>query len=307
MRAAEPIPFNRHYPFEYGVVQVVAPGIRRVVARNPSPFTFHGTGTFIVGTGEVAIIDPGPDLDEHVAALLRAVRGERVTHLVVTHTHRDHSPACRAVQAKTGAPTYGYGPHGSGRIDAGVKVEEGGDPDFEPDVRVAHGDLIEGTGWSLECVYTPGHTSNHVCYQFREQRALFTGDHVMGWNTSIISPPDGDLEQYLASLDRLLDRDDLTYWPTHGPSVDDPKPYVRAYRQHRLDRAAQVLDCLAEGMHTIEAMVPSMYRALPTRMHPAASRSVFATLIYLVGRGEVSCEGRLAADARYVLSREGSE
>ena len=293
--------FNRRYPFAYGVAQIVAPGIRRVVARNPSPFTFHGTGTYIVGHDDVAVIDPGPDLEDHVAALLRGLRGKRVTHLVVTHTHRDHSPACRALQRETGAPTYGYGPHGSGRIDAGMEVEEGADLEFEPDVRVADGDLIEGNGWSLECVYTPGHTSNHVCYGYREQQVLFSGDHVMGWNTSIISPPDGDLEQNLASLERLLERDDLAYWPTHGPPIEDPKPFVRAYIQHRLDRAAQVLDCLAEGVHTIEAMVPSMYRDLSPRMYPAAARSVFATLIYLVGRGQVLCQGTLTADARYVL------
>lgn len=293
------IPFNREYPFEYTTVETLRPWLRRVVARNPSPFTFHGTGTFIVGTGNVAIIDPGPDLDEHVSALLDAVSGETVTHLLVTHTHRDHSPACAAVQAATGAPTYAYGPHGAGKVERGVQVEEGGDMAFRPDVEVRHGDVIQGDGFSFECVYTPGHTSNHICYQYREEKALFSGDHVMGWSTTIISPPDGDMGDYMNSLELLLGRDDAAYWPTHGACIEDPKPYVRAYMEHRRDRERQVHECLAAGRHTIAAMVPVMYKDLPERMFPAASRSVFATLIHLVERGEVACEGELSVSSEF--------
>ena len=297
---SRPIPFSREFEFEYARMQPVAPLIRRIVARNPSPFTFHGTGTYVIGEGNVAIVDPGPDVSEHVDALLDALDGETVTHLLVTHTHRDHSPACRAVQAATGAPTYGFGPHGSGRIDAGVQVEEGADMEFAPDVRVAHGDVVRGDGWSVECVHTPGHTSNHVCYQLREHRALFCGDHVMGWSTTIISPPDGDVASYLSSLELLLGRDDACYWPTHGPRIPDPKPLVEALIEHRLERAAEVRACLAAGVERIADMVPIMYSELPRNMYPAAARSVFSTLIYLVERGEVSCEGPLDASARFV-------
>ena len=187
------IPYVRDMTFEYGKADRVSPMIRRVVAGNPSAFTFHGTGTYIVGHGAVAVIDPGPLLDSHVDALVRALGPERVTHIVITHTHRDHSPAARPLKQATGAPTYGFGPHGSGRADGGGEVEEGADRDFVPDVRVRDGDRIEGDGWTLEAVHTPGHTSNHLCYALLEENALFPGDHVMGWSTTVVSPPDGDM------------------------------------------------------------------------------------------------------------------
>lgn len=296
------MPFNRTLDFEYARLQQVAPGLRRMVARNPSPFTWHGTGTYVIGEGNVAVVDPGPDLAEHVDALLAALAGETITHLFVTHTHRDHSPACRPVQAATGAPTYGFGRHGSGRIDAGVQVEEGADNDFVPDVVLADGDVITGDGWSVECVHTPGHTSNHMCYQWREPKALFSGDHVMGWSTTIISPPDGDIAAYLQSLELLLARDDSCYWPTHGDCVRDPKPLVRALIAHRLERADEIRACLAEGVDRIAEMVPRMYTHLPEAMYPAAARSVFSTLVYLIERKEVSFEGELHATARFVLN-----
>ena len=296
------IAFNRDYPFQYATVETLTPWLRRVVARNPSPFTFHGTGTFIVGRGKVAIIDPGPAIDEHVAVLLDAVRGETVTHLLVTHTHRDHSPACVAVKQATGAPTFAYGPHGAGKLERGVQVEEGGDMEFRPDVAVRHGDVIEGEGFSFECVYTPGHTSNHVCFQYREQKSLFPGDHVMGWNTTIISPPDGDMGDYMASLELLLARDDREYWPTHGARIADPIPYVREYIAHRHGREHQVHACLKAGVHTICAMVPMMYCDLPERMYPAAARSVLATLIHMVEKGDVGHEGELRPDADFFLN-----
>ncbi|NCF28548.1 MAG: MBL fold metallo-hydrolase [Gammaproteobacteria bacterium] len=295
------LPFSREYEFEYGRMDQVAPMLRRVVARNPSPFTWHGTGTYVVGDGNVAVVDPGPDIAEHIDALLAALEGETITHLLVTHTHRDHSPACRAVQAATGARTYGFGRHGSGRIDAGTQVEEGADADFVPDVHLAHGDVVSGDGWSVECVHTPGHTSNHMCFQWREEKALFSGDHVMGWSTTIISPPDGDIASYLESLELLLARDDACYWPTHGPCIRDPKPLVEGLIAHRLERAEEIRACLVEGVDRIAEMVPRMYVDLPETMYRAAARSVFSTLIYLVDRGEVSCEGKLDAAARFVL------
>jgi len=293
------IPFNRKLDFEYARLQRVAPGLRRIVARNPSPFTWHGTGTYVIGEGNVAVIDPGPDLAEHIAALLAALAGETITHLLVTHTHRDHSPACRPVQRATGAYTYGFGRHGSGTIDAGVQVEEGADNDFVPDVLLADGDIVTGDGWSVECVHTPGHTSNHMCYQWREPKALFCGDHIMGWSTTTISPPDGDIAAYLKSLELLLTRDDNCYWPTHGDCVRDPKPLVRALIAHRLERADEIRACLADGVDRIADMVPRMYADLPETMHSAAARSVFSTLVYLIERQEVSFDGELHATARF--------
>jgi len=277
--------------------------IRRVVARNPSPFTFHGTGTYIVGHGRVAVIDPGPLSEDHVNAILRGLANEEITHLLVTHTHQDHSPACRPLQALCGAKSYGFGPHGAGKLEVGVKVEEGGDMEFVPDEEVRDGDIIDGGQWSFECVYTPGHTSNHVCYQLREEKVLFTGDHVMGWSTSIVSPPDGDMGDYMSSLKLLLERDDSVYWPTHGPAIDDPKPFVHSFIEHREQREHQVIKHLENGLHNIIDMVPLAYHDLPATMHPAAARQLFATMIYLVERGLVTTEQSLSVDAQYSLVR----
>ena len=306
------IPFNRNLDFEYGVLETVAPSVRRVIARNPSPFTFHGTGTYVVGHGRVAVIDPGPALEEHIEALARGLRGETVTHVLVTHTHLDHSPGCALLRRFTPAPTYGFGPHGSGRPKAGEKavvVEEGADFEFAPDVEVRDGDAIEGDGFSFECVHTPGHTSNHMCYRLREERALFCGDHVMGWSTTIVSPPDGHMGTYIASLERLLEDDDLTYWPTHGAPIRGPKPYVESLIRHRRERARQVETCLRDGVDTIPEMVKRLYHDLPVAMHPAAARSVLSTIIHLVEQGTVAC-GNAASevpsiDARYALAARG--
>ena len=301
------IRFNRDLDFEYGVLETVAPSVRRMIARNPSPFTFHGTGTYVVGRGRVAVIDPGPALEEHVEALAGALRGETVTHVLVTHTHRDHSPGCALLRRFTPAPTYGFGPHGSGRTrgeaaGAGEEVEEGADFGFEPDVAVRDGDVIECEGFGFECVHTPGHTSNHVCYRLREERALFCGDHVMGWSTTIVSPPDGHMGDYLASLERLLAGDDRTYWPTHGAPIRDPRPFVESLIEHRRRRARQIEACLRDGIDTIPAMVARLYHDLPAAMHPAAARSVLSTLIHFVEQGAVTCGGPPAADARYALA-----
>jgi glyoxylase-like metal-dependent hydrolase (beta-lactamase superfamily II) len=285
------IPYRRELEFDYGSVSQIAPGIRRVIANNPGPFTFHGTGTYILGTGNVAVIDPGPDDEEHIGAILAALDGETISHILVTHTHMDHSPGCRPLQALTGAPTYAYGPHGAGKLEQGVQVEEGGDMDFAPDHLVKHGDIIQGGDWTVECVYTPGHTSNHMCFALQEQKALFTGDHVMGWSTSIISPPDGDMAAYMQSLELLLERDDAVYWPTHGPSIIDPKTHVRAYIAHRIEREEQILKCIDEGTHSIRDMVPLMYRDTPEFMYPAAARSVLAAMENLLRKRQVVADG----------------
>ena len=295
------IPFRRDLDFNYGETTEVAPGIRRVVARNPSPFTLYGTGTYILGRGNVAVVDPGPADVAHITALLDGLQGETITHLLVTHTHMDHSPGCRLLQEHTDAKTYAFGPHGAGKLERGVPVEEGGDMEFEPDWRVRDGDVIHGDGWSVECVYTPGHTSNHMCYQLRGEDALFTGDHVMGWSTSIISPPDGDMAAYMESLRRLLERDDRVYWPTHGPCIDEPKSLVSAFIAHRREREEQIIKCVTEGVSTIERMVPLMYADLPEFMHPAAARSVLAAAVYLVQKGMLATdrEPELGSEYRF--------
>lgn len=299
---ASSIPFRRELDFSYGEVSHVAPGIRRVIAENPSPFTLYGTGTYILGRGEVAVIDPGPADGAHIAKLLEALEGETISHILITHTHMDHSPGCRLLQAHTDAKSYAYGPHGAGKLEQGVPVEEGGDMEFEPDELVRDGDVLTGGDWSVECVFTPGHTSNHMCYQLRESKALFTGDHVMGWSTSIISPPDGDMGAYIASLDRLLERDDAVYWPTHGPCIDDPKPHVQAFIEHRLARERQIISCIEQGVHRIEDMVPMMYTELPEFMYPAAARSVLASMEHLVGNGALKADGGVQLDAAYQLA-----
>ena len=203
----------------------------------------------------------------------------------------DHSPGCRLLLEKCAATTYGYGPHGAGKLEEGVVVEEGGDSDFTPDIEIRHGDVIEGNDWSVECVYTPGHTSNHMCFQLREERALFSGDHVMGWSTSVISPPDGDMAAYMNSLNLLLDRDDSVYWPTHGPSISHPKAHVEAFITHREERLTQIRNVLRAGESDIQTMVPGMYKGVDERLYPAAGRSVFAALQYLVEKQEVVCDG----------------
>ena len=293
------IPFRYEETVEYGSVKLLSPMIRRVVAANPSAFTYHGTGTYIIGSGRVAVVDPGPALPRHVDAILAATRGERITHILVTHTHVDHSPATRALKARTGAPSYGYGPHGTGRFERGESVEEGADWEFVPDVRVRDGDVVQGEDWSVECVHTPGHTSNHICYRLREEGALFSGDHVMGWSTTIVSPPDGDMGDYLRSLERLLDGDDARYWPTHGPGIPDPQVFVRACIAHRRERFEQIMQGLSKGMDRVAELVPLIYRDLPRSMHPAAARQVFAALLHLIEEGRVTCSDSLGVDARY--------
>lgn len=294
------IPFRRDFAYEYGRLEEVAPGIRRIIARNPGPFTFRGTGTYVIGEGQVAVIDPGPDLPEHIEALLMDLAGEEVTHILVTHTHRDHSPAAAAVKEATGAPTYGFGPHAGGRRgEAGV--EEGGDWDFTPDIVIKDGDDIAGRGWRFEAVHTPGHTSNHLCFALPGRGILFSGDHVMGWSTSVIAPPDGDMAAYMNSLDKLLRRQDQTYWPTHGPAITEPREHVQAFIAHRREREAGIVDCLRAGTGRVDAMVEDLYRGLDPSLRRAAGRSVLAHLIDLIGRGAVACEGAPTVEAQYRL------
>jgi glyoxylase-like metal-dependent hydrolase (beta-lactamase superfamily II) len=293
------IPFVRDMSFDYGVAEQVSPLVRRIVARNPGPFTFHGTGTYIIGSGNVAVVDPGPLLDDHVDALTAALNGEEVSHILVTHTHHDHSAAARVLQARTGGKIHAFDRHGSGRHERGLVVEEGADWGFVPDIEISDSEMIEGHGWSVEAIHTPGHTSNHLCFHLREENALFCGDHVMGWSTTIVSPPDGEMRPYVQSLRNLLDREDAVYWPTHGPPIRDPRPFVAALIDHREHRLEQILDCLDTGVETIPEMVPRVYHDIPAMMHPAAARSVLASLIALVEDGRVTCDGEPRARAHF--------
>jgi glyoxylase-like metal-dependent hydrolase (beta-lactamase superfamily II) len=295
------IAFDRNFDAPYEQLIAVAPRIRRLLTHNPGPFTFKGTSVAIVGEGRVAVIDPGPDDSQHLAHLRDALAGETVTHILVTHTHRDHSPAARLLKQWTGAPTYGFGPHGSGRPVEGITVEEGGDRDFVPDIVVRNGDVIEGAGFAVECVHTPGHTSNHMCYALKDEKALFTGDHVMGWSTTVVAPPDGDMGDYLASLRKLLARDDRTYWPAHGGPVRDPQIFVAAYLAHRLDREAQILAAVREGVSLVPDMVNRIYQGLDPRLKPAAGLSVLAHLLDLRRHGLLAAEGE-GLSARYRLA-----
>ena len=270
--------------------ETVHPLVRRVLAPNPSPFTNTGTQTHIVGHGEVAVIDPGPEIAEHVAAILAATAGERIVAIVCTHTHRDHTPAAAPLAAATGAPVVGCAPilarEGSG-------LEAGFDHSYAPDRIMVEGDRVTGPGWTLEAIATPGHTSNHLCFALPEADALFSGDHVMGWSTSVVVPPDGDMGAYLASLDKLLGRDDAVYFPAHGDPVTKPQRLVRGMIGHRRQRENQILKLLAAAPRSVAEMVAAMYVGLDSRLTTAAGASVLAHLVDLRSRGRIAEAGEL--------------
>ena len=298
------IPFVTLDEPRYGAAVPVSPLVRRVIANNPSKYTYLGTGTYIVGHGDVAVIDPGPILDEHRDALAAAIDGERVRAILVTHCHSDHSPLAAWLREETGAPTIAFGPHGSvetdhdDEIEEGVTLEETTDVDFDPDVRVGDGEVAAmGVGWTMRAVHTPGHTSNHMCYALDEERALFTGDHVMGWSTTVVSPPDGDMRDYIDSLRKVMARDDAALWPTHGAPVTSPRPFLQAFLEHRLEREAQVVAAVRAGLSDIEAMVKQMYADVREELHKAAGRSVLSHLVKLVDDGAVTVEGKGKSDA----------
>ena len=260
--------------------------MRRLLAPNPSAFSYTGTGTFVVGHGTVAVIDPGPDDPDHIAALIATLAGETVSHIVITHTHMDHSPAAPALQAATGAMIVGCAP--LVLSDNGPRADAGFDATYAPDAVLADGDSVAGPGWTLTAVATPGHTSNHLCFALAEEKALFSGDHVMGWSTTVVAPPDGDMAAYMASLRKLLDRDDAIYHPTHGEPVTEPQRFVRGLITHRKQRENQIVRLLGEGTTAIPAMVAMMYAMVDKRLHPAAERSVLAHLIDLQAQGRAT-------------------
>jgi glyoxylase-like metal-dependent hydrolase (beta-lactamase superfamily II) len=299
--------FDKDFEPPYGRVETVSPLIRRVVAENPGPFTFRGTGTYIVGHGRVAVVDPGPDLAAHLDALTEAVRGEEVSHIVVTHTHRDHSPGTAELVRRTGGRVIAFGPHPPDPFpldeepeDKEVTTEEPFDLAFDPDDRADDGDVIEGDGWTLQAVHTPGHLPNHLCYALREENALFSGDHIMGWSTTVVAPPVGDMAAYRASLAKIAEREDAVLWPTHGPAVRDPRPFVHMLIEHRHDREQQVLGRLAEGDRKIADIVKALYADVDDKLHKAAGRSVLAHLLELRAEGRVRAEGPIGARAEWI-------
>ena len=281
----------------YGRVDVVAPGIRRVIAENPSKYTYRGTGTYIVGEGDVAVIDPGPVLDSHRDALASALSGERVRAICVTHCHIDHSPLAAWLAAETGAPTVAFGPHREG-VDA--PPPDAADDDhtesiewsFRPDVAITDGEIAATGGrgrerWSLRAVHTPGHTPNHLCFALDRHGALFTGDHVMGWSTTVVSPPDGDMTAYLDSLRKVAARGDSELWPTHGPAVAAPREYLQFLIDHRLERERQILDLVDTGTTDVGAIVAVLYAGVDPGLHEPAARSVQAHLHKLRHEGRI--------------------
>jgi glyoxylase-like metal-dependent hydrolase (beta-lactamase superfamily II) len=272
-----------------GVAEQLEPLVTRILAPNPSPFTFTGTQTHLVGTSDLAVIDPGPDDAGHVEALIRAIAGRPVTAIVITHTHRDHSPASRALKTATGAPIIGCAP--LALDDLGPRADASFDGDYTPDRVLDDGESVSGEGWTLTAIATPGHTSNHLAFALPETKALFSGDHIMGWSTTIVSPPDGDMAAYMASLDKLMHRDDRIYYPAHGDPVENPRRLVRGMIGHRKQREGQILRLLRAEPRAIPAMVERMYVGIDPRLFPAAERSVLAHLIDLRDRGVVSLRG----------------
>jgi glyoxylase-like metal-dependent hydrolase (beta-lactamase superfamily II) len=299
------IPFDRTFDLAPGRAEQVAPGVRRIVADNPGPFTFKGTVSYIVGRGKVAIIDPGPDDDRHIAALLEAVRGETVTHIFVTHTHRDHSPAVPKIKAATGAVVYAQGPHRLARplhIGETRRLDASADMDFHPDIALPDGEIVRGDGWTLEAVATPGHTANHMAFALREAHLMFSGDHIMAWSTTIVAPPDGAMSDYMASLDKLTRRSEPVYLPGHGGAVRAAPRFVEHYIRHRKGRESSILHRLAKGAADIPTMVRAIYIGLDPRLIGAASLSVLAHLEDLVVRGIVATDGPPAIGGTYRLT-----
>ncbi len=312
--------------FVYGASQPVVPLVRRVIAENPSKFTYFGTGTYIVGgdvngRGDVVVIDPGPRLDSHRDALAAALDGCTVRAILVTHCHADHSPLAAWLAAESGAPTIAFGPHGADTWDIGEDpvvdeppvgeseadepvIEESTDRDFVPDVTAATGDVVAAAdGWVMTALHTPGHTSNHTCFALDDgsTRTLFTGDHVMGWSTTVVAPPDGDMAMYLESLQVVAGRRDDVAIPTHGPPIPNPSVFVDGLIEHRLQREAQVLDAVRRGLDTIPVMVEELYAAVRKELHKPARRSVLAHLVKLVDDGTVAVDGSALArlDSHY--------
>lgn len=301
---SDDIPFDKRFELAPETVEEVAPGVRRLLANNPGPFTFKGTVSYVVGRGQVAIIDPGPLDETHIAALLDAVRGETVTHVFVTHTHRDHSPAVPRIKAATGALVLAEGPHRAARplhVGEALRLDASNDTEFKPDHALADGEVVTGQGWTIEAVTTPGHTANHMAFAFKEADLLFSGDHVMAWSTPVVAPPDGAMSDYMASLHKLASRPEAIYLPGHGGAVREAPRFVQHYIRHRQGRESSILHRLAKGEADIPTLVRAIYIGLDPRLVKAAGLSVLAHLEDLVTRGLVATEGEPSIEGRYRL------
>lgn len=290
--AASKLAFNSEMTFEYGKAIEVVPGVRRVVANNPGPFTFKGTNTYIVGRGEVAVIDPGPDDVAHLSALLGELGDERVSHILITHTHRDHTDGVAALKKATSAPVLAFGETGQPRgarttSPSGKAFVHLG---FEPDAILRDGDRVSGAGWALDVLHTPGHAPDHLCFALTGQRTVFSGDHVMGWNTTVVAPPEGNMGHYYGSLEKLLERNDKVFFPGHGGRIEIPQRAVKAYLMHRKMRESAIYGCLENGDTFIPQIVARIYNCLDPKLEAAAAMSVLAHLEHLVDRGQVQCE-----------------
>ncbi len=297
--------FRTDFDPRYGEAIGMADGISRMTVNNPSPFTFHGTNTYLLGTNSLAIIDPGPDDSQHLNALVKAIDGRPVSHIVVTHTHVDHSPLSRRLQDIVGAPIVAEGPHRSARaLNLGETnaLDASGDDDFQPDIKVSDGDVVSGHDWALTAHFTPGHTANHMAFSLNDTDYLFSGDHVMAWATSIVAPPDGSMKDYMASLDVLLAQPQQTYFPGHGGRLENAHAFVRALRAHRKMREKAIYEQVKAGKATIQEMVAVIYRTTDPRLHGAAGLSVFAQLEELVAKGAVRSDGPPSLDGNYYLS-----
>lgn len=300
------LPFARAFDFDYGVADAVAPGLRRIVANNPSPFTFKGTNSYIVGAGAVALVDPGPDDEAHRAAILGelARRGERISHIFLTHTHKDHSAGLEKMAALTGAQVLGFGSDPDTREafqlnPASVAIL---DVRFTPDRRLTGGERIGGGDWELEALHTPGHAPDHLCFAVAGAGALLSGDHVMGWNTSVVAPPEGKMADYIRSLELLLKRPEDIYFPGHGGRIDQAQRLVKAFIMHRRWRESQILDCLRDGLDTIPLIVPKIYEGIASSLRDAAAYSVLAQLELLLETGRVRREAGPPLTARYSIA-----
>ena len=293
------IPFVQNFDVTYGQAQTLSPLVSRVLADNPGPFTYTGTGVFIIGTDEVAVIDPGPITPAHEAALDAALKGKIVTHILLTHHHADHSPMAAPLAKKHGCKVYGMKLEPRKIDDEDIQLEAGNDTSFNPDIEISSGDQFEGTGWTLEAIHTPGHTSNHICYALREENTLFSGDHVMGWSTSVVVSPDGHMGDYLRSLKNIKGRSFDIIRPTHGPAIKHVQPFLSAYIAHRHEREQQIETALKDGLTNIFEIVAKIYAHIDKRLHPAAAHSVLSHLIHMSETGRVKCEGELTLQGEY--------
>ncbi len=290
------IPFIKALNFEYGVCDQLSPLISRVICNNPSPFTYFGTGTYLVGKNRLMIIDPGPNNDAHLEALIKAIDGREVTHILITHTHADHSPLSTRLSGFIGAKIWGRAEN-LGHKPISHETEEGDDFSFKPDFEISDGEVLENGEIEMRAIFTPGHTMGHFCFALNNENALFTGDHIMGWSTSVIIPPDGNMNQYLQSLEKVQEFGFDVLYPTHGAPIEKPHEFINAYINHRLARERQIIECLANGMNKINDMIPVIYAQTDKRLWPAAARSLHAHLIRLVENGVVKSENKDEIDS----------